>query len=84
MYSRRLRWAGAVGLAVLAFAAGCGEGREEGKEQKAETHEAAEGELSPFDIGFKLNDVLLSAIAPSKSAACCTMVDLPVPGGPTK
>jgi len=28
-----------------------------------------DGELSPFDIGFKLNDILLSAIAPSKSAA---------------
>ena len=27
------------------------------------------GELSPFHVGFKLNDVLLSAIAPSKSAA---------------
>lgn len=26
-----------------------------------------EGELSPYDVGFKLNDVLLSAIAPSKS-----------------
>ena len=26
-----------------------------------------EGELSPFDVGFKLNDVLLSAIAPSKA-----------------
>ena len=25
------------------------------------------GELSPFDVGFKLNDVLLSAIAPSKA-----------------
>lgn len=28
-----------------------------------------EGELSPFDVGFKLNDVLLSAIAPSKADA---------------
>jgi hypothetical protein len=28
-----------------------------------------EGELSPHDVGFKLNDVLLSAIAPSKSDA---------------
>lgn len=27
-----------------------------------------EGELSPFDVGFKLNDTLLSAIAPSKRA----------------
>lgn len=27
------------------------------------------GELSPFDVGFKLNDILLSAIAPSKSDA---------------
>ena len=26
-----------------------------------------EGELSPYDVGFKLNDVLLSAIAPSKT-----------------
>jgi len=26
-----------------------------------------EGELSPYDVGFKLNDVLLSAITPSKS-----------------
>jgi len=26
-----------------------------------------EGELSPFDVGFRLNDVLLSAIAPSES-----------------
>jgi hypothetical protein len=26
----------------------------------------AGGEMSPFDVGFKLNDVLLSAIAPSK------------------
>lgn len=26
-----------------------------------------EGELSPHDVGFKLNDFLLSAIAPSKS-----------------
>ena len=25
-----------------------------------------EGELSPHDVGFKLNDVLLSALAPSK------------------
>jgi hypothetical protein len=28
-----------------------------------------EGELSPFDIGFKLNDVLLSAIGSSKADA---------------
>jgi hypothetical protein len=28
-----------------------------------------EGEVSPFDIGFKLNDILLSAIAPSKADA---------------
>lgn len=27
-----------------------------------------EGELSPHDVGFKLNDFLLSAIASSKSA----------------
>lgn len=27
------------------------------------------GETSPFEVGFKLNDVLLSAIAPSKSEA---------------
>ena len=27
-----------------------------------------EGNLSPFEVGIKLNDVLLSAIAPSKSA----------------
>jgi hypothetical protein len=27
-----------------------------------------EGELSPFDVGFKLNDVLLSAIAPTQAA----------------
>ena len=27
-----------------------------------------EGELSPFDVGFKLNDVWLSAIAPDESA----------------
>ena len=26
-----------------------------------------EGELSPYDVGFKINDMLLSAIAPSKS-----------------
>jgi hypothetical protein len=26
-----------------------------------------EGELSPYDVGFKLNDVLLSAITTSKS-----------------
>ena len=26
-----------------------------------------EGESSPFDVGFRLNDVLLSAIAPSKA-----------------
>ena len=25
-----------------------------------------EGEVSPHDLGFKLNDVLLSALAPSK------------------
>lgn len=25
------------------------------------------GEISPYDVGFKLNDVLLSAIAPSKA-----------------
>lgn len=25
------------------------------------------GELSPYDVGFKLNDILLSAIAPSKA-----------------
>lgn len=25
-----------------------------------------EGELSPFDLGFRLNDILLSALAPSK------------------
>ena len=25
-----------------------------------------EGELSPFDVGFRLNDVLLSAIAPGE------------------
>jgi len=28
----------------------------------------AEGELSPFDVGFRLNDFLLSAIAPDKAA----------------
>jgi hypothetical protein len=28
-----------------------------------------DGELSPFDVGFKLNDILLSEIAPSKSNA---------------
>lgn len=28
----------------------------------------AEGELSPYDVGFKLNDFLLSAIAPDKAA----------------
>ncbi len=28
-----------------------------------------EGKLSPHEVGFKLNDVLLSAIAPSKAAA---------------
>ena len=28
-----------------------------------------EGELSPYDIGFKLNDVLLSAIGSSKADA---------------
>ena len=27
----------------------------------------AEGELSPHDVGFKLNDILLSAIAPNKT-----------------
>jgi len=27
-----------------------------------------EGELSPYDVAFKLNDVLLSAIAPSEKA----------------
>lgn len=27
-----------------------------------------EGDLSPHDVGFKLNDVLVSAIAPSKTA----------------
>ena len=27
-----------------------------------------EDELSPFEVGFKLNDLLLSAIAPSESA----------------
>ena len=27
-----------------------------------------DGELSPYDVGFRLNDVLLSAIAPSDSA----------------
>jgi hypothetical protein len=31
------------------------------------THMLAEGELSPYDVGFKLNDVLLSVIALSKS-----------------
>jgi hypothetical protein len=28
----------------------------------------SDGELSPFDVGFKLNDVLVSAIAPSEKA----------------
>lgn len=28
-----------------------------------------EGELSPYDVSFQLNDILLSALAPSKAAA---------------
>jgi hypothetical protein len=39
------------------------------------THMLAEGELSPYDVGFKLNGVLLSAIALSKSEKYSTPIE---------
>lgn len=67
MYARRIRWAGAVGLAVLAFAAGCGGGGEDAREEKAEAHEAAEGELSAFELE--------NGIGPVKEAVVVGAID---------
>ena len=59
------RWAGTVGLGLLAFAAGCAGGREESKEG-GEGQEAAEAALSAYElengIGPVKESVILGAI----------------------
>lgn len=66
-----VRRLGAMGLALVVLAAGCGEGREEG-EEKDEAHESAEAELSAFElengIGPVKEAVPLAAINPAMAA----------------